>query len=124
MEIAKTKDSQHVYTFSKVPISCENYGYKIIARTRRGGKTHEIVKRMKGDPNGVLVVANRTTALNISTLYDIPMSKIFIIHHIIFDGHLRGRGKRFNIYIDNLDLCMDNLINNEGCTLKCSTVTI
>lgn len=85
---------------------------EIIVRSRCTGKTLDLIEKVRKDPDGLLVVSDDRQALRLR--HWIPEEKI-----MVFNPE-KIHGIRKNVYIDNADLLLQNLMHQP---IKAITLT-
>jgi hypothetical protein len=88
---------------------------KIICKARRGGKTTEIIKKVKEDPDSMLFVMNESEAQYISHTFDIPITRVCSWSN--YKEKIIGLNRK--IYIDDVDMFLQELFDYK---IECASI--
>lgn len=91
---------------------------RIDQRGRGGGKTYDLMWKLVGDPDAVVVVHSYGERDRLQKDYPTIKNQIYCIDSVI-SGKLRGK-KISVIHVDNLDLILPFLLGNN----RIGTVTL
>ncbi len=83
---------------------------EMIGLPRRGGKTHQIVERMKAHAGSVLVVMDHAEAQRLRHVYELEPEQVVVAS----EAHsLRSRSSPPTFYVDNADAILRNLLGGR-----------